>query len=187
MKRILLGLVLVGSLMAAEPADPVPGDERAAVVRALGKPRGRMMMGARETLIYDRGQIELATGRVTRVRLMTPEELAAKVTAEAEAAERAQQAYLARVAAGEQARADILDSADYRAASPAARIATWERFRKDHPDVPPPADYQEALAAQQEIDRREIAAREREQAKPVTPVVKRMGMGRYEAAPAAAP
>ena len=70
MKKFLL---LTALLLLADPvraADPQPGDDRQSVLQQLGKPRGRMRMGDRETLVYDRGLVELSTGTVSKVKLV---------------------------------------------------------------------------------------------------------------------
>ena len=41
------------------------GESRAAVVKALGRPQGRIMQGEREILTYDRGTVELKNGSVS--------------------------------------------------------------------------------------------------------------------------
>ena len=158
MKKMLLlaALVLMGDPARAE--DPQPGDARASVLQQLGKPRGRMRMGDRETLVYDRGLVELSTGVVSKVKLVTAEEVAMREAARAEAARVAELAWRERVAAGEQAREALLEDAALKTNSPAAQVAAWQQFQREHPDVAPPAEFQQALAAQQAADRKAAEA-----------------------------
>ena len=158
MKKLLL---LASLLLLADPVwadDPQPGDDRASVLQQLGKPRGRMRMGDRETLVYDRGLVELSTGTVSKVKLVTAEEVAARETARAEAARAAEAAWRDRVAAGEKAREALLEDAALKTNSPAAQVAAWQEFQREHPDVAPPAEFQQALAAQQAAERKAAEA-----------------------------
>lgn len=158
MRTKWIALVLASaSALSAFPADPKPGDDRATVISALGRPRGRMKMGDHETLVYDRGTIELATGVVAKVRLVTPEEqqiIQQKREVEARLAELEHQK---RAVAGEAARDALLKDDAYKTNSPAGKVAAWQAFQQAHPEVPPPPEFQAALAAKQDEERKAAA------------------------------
>ena len=154
MKKFFLLATLLLLAAPGRADDPQPGDDRASVLQQLGKPRGRMHMGDRETLVYDRGLVELSTGVVSKVKLVTAEEVAAREAARAEAARVAEVARRERVAAGEKAREELLADAALKTNSPAAQVAAWQQFQREHPDVAPPAEFQQAVAAQQAVERK---------------------------------
>ena len=158
MKKLLLltTFLLLADTGAAE--DPQPGDDRQSVIQQLGKPRGRMRMGDRETLVYDRGMVELSTGVVSKVNLVTAEEVAAREAARAEAARLAELAWRARVEEGERAREALLEDTALKTNSPAAQVAAWQQFQREHPDVAPPAEFQQAMAAQAAAERKAAEA-----------------------------
>lgn len=158
MKKFLLLTALLLLAGSGQADDPQPGDDRQSVLKQLGKPRGRMRMGDRETLVYDRGLVELSTGTVSKVKLVTAEEVAAREAARAEAARAAEAAWRERVAAGEKARDALLDDEALTTNSPAAQVAAWQQFQREHPDVAPPAEFQQALAAQQAAERKAAEA-----------------------------
>lgn len=165
-KWIALALVSAAAALPSLSADPTPGDDRATVISALGRPRGRMKMGARETLIYDRGSVELATGVVAKVKLVSPEEqqiMQQKREVEARLAELERQK---RVAAGEAARDALLKDESYKTNSPAGKVAAWDAFRQAHPEVTPPAEFQAAVAAQQDDERKAAAALQKPKEEP---------------------
>ena len=72
MKTIRLALILAAACTWAAAEDPVVGNERAEVIKRIGKPAGKMTMRGHETLVYERGVVELTSGVVTRVKLVTP-------------------------------------------------------------------------------------------------------------------
>lgn len=159
--KVLASCVLLASVgLPSRAGDPVVGDDRPAVIKQIGKPRGRMTMGEKETLLYDRGSVELSTGRVSRVKLVTPEVLAEQLAEKEKAARLAEEARLARVAEGEKARDDLLANDAYKAGTPAEKVAAWEKFRQDHPEVTPPSEYQQAVQARQISEQKAAAGKE---------------------------
>src|SRR5689334_15458512 len=77
MKAPVLGLVLALSA-ASLAAEVAPGDTLEEAVATLGSPRGRLQVAGRNLVYFERGEIEVRDGRVTRVDLLTPEEYAAQ-------------------------------------------------------------------------------------------------------------
>lgn len=71
---LMILVLLPLTLFAAEVKN---GDSLATVQAALGEPRGRAQAGRRELLCFDRGEVELTSGVVTRVVLRSAEAQAA--------------------------------------------------------------------------------------------------------------
>jgi hypothetical protein len=182
MKPFVLAALALLLAIPSRAADPETGDPRAQVIRLLGKPKGRASAGELETLAYDRGVVELTTGHVTRVRLVTAELLAQRIAAQEAAARANAERQRERIAAGEKARDELLQNDAYTTNSPAEKVAAWEQFRQAHPDVSPPAEFQQAVSAKAEEERKAQAAAAlaaaKEKDKPRLSSSKRRKMGR---------
>lgn len=115
------------------------GDTYLEVRATLGEPRGELRIGDWRRLIYDRGEIELESDRVTKVALRTPEaqaELDARRTAEAEirlAEMSAREARLAEEGAALKARK--LADQNFLNAPAAYQLAFWQDFARLYPGV----------------------------------------------------
>lgn len=135
-----LWIVLWALLAAPLPAELRIGDERLTVLETLGQPEGRIEMGEFERLFYDRGEVQLREGRVTRIELIS------------EAAAEARREQLARASEsrrvrGEAAKANRLTDPEFRARPAAERYAFWRDFRREFPEVDVFVQYTEAKAA----------------------------------------
>jgi len=73
MKLYFLILVVLLPL-TVRARDITVGDSAFEVRELMGVPRGQLHVGGRELLYFDRGEVELHDGRVTRVGLRSPEE-----------------------------------------------------------------------------------------------------------------
>ena len=134
MKPMLFSLMFF-AFATARAADPDVGDTREKVTDELGNPNGHIVAGHNEFLFYDRGTVELANGKVTIVRLLTDDQLAAKQAAAAEQARlaEAQQKKLAADGIAEKER--TLADAVFAKKSPADQLAYWLQFAKKYPGV----------------------------------------------------
>ncbi|AOS43227.1 hypothetical protein Verru16b_00270 [Lacunisphaera limnophila] len=137
MKAPVLSLVLVVSAAPFAIAEEVrTGATPAEVREVLGQPKGRVELGDRQMLYYDRGEIELRDGRVIRAALRTAAEQAA-LEARDERVRAEQAARQGRlVAEGTALRDRKLADASFLAAPAAYQAAFWENFARSYPGVP---------------------------------------------------
>ena len=129
-------LVLAVPLSAADPAE---GATFAEVRSVLGLPKGLARAGERQLLYYDRGQIELTRGRVSRVVLRSPEAQAAHeakvAAAEARLREETAQRHERLNREGEAVKAAKLADDRFAAAPLAYQVSFWEEFARKYPGV----------------------------------------------------
>lgn len=112
------------------------GDTVEEVRDALGTPRGQSRMGARELLYFDRGEVELNAGRVTRVALRSEAAqtaLEAKRTAEADRIRRLQQTLMIE---GEATKTRMLADPAFQASPLGYQVGYWQNFARKYPMVP---------------------------------------------------
>jgi hypothetical protein len=126
----LLGLPLI--LSAAEVR---PGNTLGEVRAALGTPNGQLRIGDRHLLYYDRGDIELRSGAVTRVALLSDADYAALVVRRGQIREEQEARRARQCAEGEALKARMLADSSFQAAPPAYQIAFWENFTRRYPEV----------------------------------------------------
>ena len=166
--RPLPRLLLFFMPLALGAAEIRPGDNLEQVRVTLGTPRGQAESGGRLLLYYERGEVELQDGVVTRVALLSRdahEAESARRAAEAQRLREADEIRRARLRTeGEALKARQLADPDFRRASPARQVAFWEDFVRRYPDVP---GHEELLLArlrfaeQQEQERKEAENTER--------------------------
>ena len=126
----LLALPLI--LPAAEVR---PGDTLDEVRAALGAPNGQLRVGDRHLLYYDRGEIELRSGAVTRVALLSEADYSA-LEAQRGRMREEQEIRRARLSAeGEALKARMLADPSFLAAPLAYQVAFWENFSRRYPGV----------------------------------------------------
>ena len=132
-------LALLALAVPVGAADPAVGATFAEVRSTLGLPKGLARAGERQLLYYDRGQIELTGGRVSRVILRTPEAQAAheaKVAAtEARLREETAQRHERLNREGEAVKAAKLADDRFAAAPLAYQVSFWEQFARKYPGV----------------------------------------------------
>lgn len=121
-------LVVPAFLSAAEVRI---GDGLNDVRAALGAPRGQLKLGERQVLHYERGEVELRGGVVTRVAFLSDAEYAAL---QAQAARTAEQN--ARIdSEGEALKERKLADRSFAAAPAAYRLEFWQNFATRYPRV----------------------------------------------------
>lgn len=76
-----IGIETAATGSSAAASVPSVGDTRERVISLLGSPKGRFAVGKNEILIYDRGEITIEGGKVTRVQLMSDETVMKKTAA----------------------------------------------------------------------------------------------------------
>lgn len=137
MKFTSLGAGLLAlTAVALTGAEVSVGARWEEVQAALGRPNGRMALGARQVWVYDRGTVELNGGRVTRLDLCSVEEQRARA-AKAEEAKIEQAQQQARIMAeGTALRDRRLTEASFLNAPAAYQVAYWEDFSRRYPGVP---------------------------------------------------
>lgn len=139
MKIVSLVLLVFAPLVL--PAGEVrPGDTLDEVRATLGTPRGQLLAGGRYLLYYERGEIELRAGVVTRVALLSVDDHAAREArraAEAVRVREEQEIRRARLSAeGEALKARRLADPAFQAAPPNYQVAFWADFSRRYSDVP---------------------------------------------------
>ncbi len=106
----------------------------------MGAPRGQLRVGERQVLYYDRGEIELRAGTVSRVALLSVDEFAALEARHAAIAARFRQEQEIRrgqmKARGEEILAAKLADPRFRATPLRYQVSFWEDFARRYPDVP---------------------------------------------------
>lgn len=169
MKIALCALLPLLSLSATVVcAEIKPGDSPAEVRAALGVPRGQTALAGREILYYDRGQVEIRAGVVTRVSLRSDAEQAdfeARRAAEAIRVRDEQDIRRAKLTVeGEKLKALKLADASFQNLPLSYQVAFWQDFSRSYPDVASAEVLSEArlkLATEMEETRRneDLAAR----------------------------
>ena len=187
----LVFALFTGSVVAAEIQ---PGTSLEQAVAALGSPRGRLQVGDRSLVYFERGEIEVQDGRVTRVDLKTPEEHASLRAREEQqrtvrAARREQ-----LIAAGTAERDRKLADENFRSAPVAYQVAYWQDFASRYPDVSvvepltiARIKYNEVLEEKHRTEREQQRREEREEQEwaaqrdrsEVYPLYTSYGYGRY--------
>ena len=139
MKALALNLLWLLPL-ALGAAEVRPGDTLPAVKAALGAPNGQVHRRDVQLLYYDRGEIELREGAVTRVALRTAGEQAAwqaRNATIARHAEEVRELYRSRLRTeGAALKRHKLDDPDFAAAPAAYQVAFWEDFSRRFADIP---------------------------------------------------
>jgi hypothetical protein len=148
--KTLTFLLLLAAPMLAHATDIHPGDSLADVQVALGAPKGQAQLGNKLVLDYGRGQVELVDGKVIGSNLISPEEFAAKKAQKKADEAKASQLKAQRIAEGTALKAQKLADPNFTSASPTARLAFWQDFRKHYPEVSCDDEYKFAIAQQQQ-------------------------------------
>ncbi|MSU47188.1 MAG: hypothetical protein EXS42_08745 [Lacunisphaera sp.] len=125
-------VLLLALPLAMTAAEVRPGDTLTNVRATLGVPRGQL-------LYYERGEIELQAGAVTRVALLSVDDHASREARRAAAAVRIreeQEIRRARLSTeGEALKARKLADPSFLATPLAYQVAFWEDFSRRYPDV----------------------------------------------------
>lgn len=134
MKLYPLILVMVLPLMMSA-RDIAIGDSAAQVREVMGAPRGQLHVGDRELLYFDRGEVELNEGRVSRVGLRSPDEQNVFESKQAAAAARTDEARNRLMEEGRVLMATKLSDPVFQATPYSYQVSFWENFSHRYPDV----------------------------------------------------
>lgn len=121
-----------GSILAAEVQ---PGASREEVSATLGAPRGQLHLDGRQVLYYERGDVELQNGVVTRVNLRSPEDHAIWSVREERLRGEREARRDQMLAEGTALRDRKLADPILLAAPVAYQVAFWEDFARRYPEV----------------------------------------------------
>lgn len=136
----IVGGMLTTFGVITTPAEEIKlGDTTATVLRELGKPQGRITSGIHEVYLYDRGKVELKSGLVTSVELISAEAAVARRIAQEkhlqEAGQRAREAQERRQVEGNRIFSERLADTAFRAQSAGEQLAYWELFQQQYPEI----------------------------------------------------
>lgn len=118
---------------AESPPEPAPlelqvGDSTEKVIRLLGEPKGKMESGDFSIYYYKLGSIHINAGKISSLDLISEEEWQRRRTVE-------ETARAARKEKGEELLASIKADEQFAALPAGNRLAFWEQFRRDYPEV----------------------------------------------------
>lgn len=149
MKIIPIACLMIVPFLAFA-AEVKPGDSFASVKSTLGSPRGQLKLGERDLFYYDRGEVELRSGVVTRVMLRSEADQAAldaRRSADAQRVREEQEIRRARLMVeGDALKARKLSDPAFLAAPLSYQVAFWEDFSRRYSDVPSAEQLQTARA-----------------------------------------
>jgi len=101
----------------------------------LGQPRGQVHVAGRQVLYYERGEVELQEGAVTRVALRSEEEHAILTARQERQRDERDARRVQLIAEGSALRDRKLADPAFQAAPLAYQVAFWEDFVRRYPDV----------------------------------------------------
>lgn len=158
-----------------------PGDSYEQVIAVLGQPKGEISSGTYRLLDYERGKVELRGGKVSKAEIISAEELAEKKLLRerklAETQKANEEARAHRIVEGTAIRKSKLADTAFMNSTAGERVAFWQAFKKQYPEVSLGDEYSTALkelelqyaaqrvdiAQQQRIDELEQRVRAAEQ------------------------
>jgi hypothetical protein len=111
------------------------GDSLQDVRSNLGAPRGQLQVGDRQVLYYDRGEVDLRAGAVTRVALLSDADFTAQQARQATEAARKSEENSRLNLEGEAIKASKLADAAFAAAPLSYQLAFWQEFSRRYPGV----------------------------------------------------
>lgn len=138
MKLKLHPLILVIVLpLTMSARDVAMGDSAVQVREVMGTARGQLQVGGRDLLYFDRGEVELNDGRVSRVGLRSPEEQNAFESKQAAVAARTDETRSRLMEEGRILMASKLSDPTFQATPYSYQLSFWEKFSHRYPDVSP--------------------------------------------------
>ena len=131
---LCLGFALsAGSVLAS--AELQRGASREEVRATLGVPSGQLLLGGRQVLYFERGEVELQNGSVTRVNLRSLEEHAILTAREQRMREDRDTRRAQSVAEGTALRDRKLADPTFLSAPVSYQVIFWEDFARRYPAV----------------------------------------------------
>jgi hypothetical protein len=161
MKTIGIVAMILAAATVGSATEVEPGDSLREVRDTLGNPRGQVRLGERHLLYYERGEVELARGEVTRVAMLSAEEHAALVAREERLRGDRERRRQELTAEGEALRDRKLADVVFARAPAAYQVAFWEDFSRRYPGVSvaePLAIARSSLREQREAERKQDEA-----------------------------
>jgi hypothetical protein len=131
----LILMIVLPLTMSAR--DVAIGDSAVQVREVMGAPRGQVHVGSRDLLYFDRGEVELNDGQVSRVGLRTPEEQNIFESKQAAATARTDEARNRLMEEGRVLMASKLSDPVFQATPYSYQVSFWENFSHRYPDVSP--------------------------------------------------
>jgi hypothetical protein len=157
---ILSAAVININGILAEESDIAIGDSAEKVFVVLGRPEGQIKSGTFLMLSYPRGKVELRDKIVTKVDLISEDELNRRIAKDQERkkmrAEAAKRQKAQKHADGIRLRKEKLDDPDFTALPTTEQLYYWQEFKKIYPDV----DVSDTYAALLTIRERELREEE---------------------------
>ncbi|MEI6515593.1 MAG: hypothetical protein WCO77_06420 [bacterium] len=138
-RRVSILLLCLGVMACGTSASPVVtiGDTYQQMVDKLGKPQGVISGGRRMTCSYERGTVDLVTGRVEKVFFVTTQEAKdrtrAREKAEADQRQRAETDRARLTGAGTVERDRKAADKDFARHPPGERLDYWKNFTAKYP------------------------------------------------------
>lgn len=161
----VLCLLMAAALPGVLHAEILPGDPRSKVIDELGDPSGRIAEKERETLLFKNGSVEIRDGKVFKVAITSPEDVA---TREEELAERKrirEERKQTLIREGEEKIRLLLETERFKKLPPLEQVRLLDRIRGTNPGTPMPPEYEqarEAAAGRKEADAKDAGASEKE-------------------------
>ncbi|HEY4248103.1 MAG TPA: hypothetical protein VGM64_14730 [Lacunisphaera sp.] len=175
----LILMIVLPLTMSAR--DVAIGDSSVQVREAMGAPRGQVHVGGRDLLYFDRGEVELNNGRVSRVGLRSLEEQNTFESKQAEASARTDEARSRLMEEGRVLMASKLSDPIFQATPYSYQISFWENFSHRYPDVSPAEQLlvvRSRLAEQ--VAKAEADRAQAEQVQRVADLAERAARARYD-------
>lgn len=126
------------------------GMSQEAIIEALGKPAGDLILRDKTILLYPQGEITIEEGTATHIDLMTDVEFEThqeKLRVEREAhLKRKAEAEAAYIAEGESVKAAKLENTSFTLLPAKDRVDYWRSFQRRYPDVDVAKQIEGALA-----------------------------------------
>jgi hypothetical protein len=128
-------ILVIGLPLTMSAREVAIGDNAAQVREVMGAARGQLHAGGRDLLYFDRGEVELNDGRVSRVGLRSSQEQNTFESKQTAAAARTDEARNRLMEEGRVLMASKLSDPVFQATPYNYQISFWENFSHSYPDV----------------------------------------------------
>ncbi len=136
--ELIIGLMVIGNIYA-EMFDVKVGDDVKSVYKVMGEPESYIMVGNKAVVSYERGKIELISNKVSKVSLVSTEQVAMLREQESEQRAKAIEAkakkhdYMAKE--GNALKQKKLEDVEFLSSPIAEQFEYWKKFRRRYPMV----------------------------------------------------